>query len=59
VAEEKYPLDDLLRVRKFREEEAAAAAVRSRQQLEAARELVEQRSLALEKHIQYRMQREQ
>ncbi|MBI1247960.1 hypothetical protein GC197_08990 [bacterium] len=54
----KYPLQDLLRVRNFREENAANALTVKRRELEQAEQLVAQRKKELEDYIQWRINRE-
>lgn len=54
----KYPLQDLLRVRNFREENAANELTVKRRELEQAEQLVVQRKRELEEYIQWRINRE-
>ena len=55
----KYPLEDLLRVRNFREDNAANELTKRRRAVEAAEDLVKQRKRELEEYIQWRIQREE
>ena len=55
----KYPLEDLLRVRKFREDERANELTRRRKAVEAAELLVEQKKQELKDYIVWRIRREQ
>ena len=54
----KYPLEDLLRVRKFREDAAANQLTHCRRAVEAAVRLVEERKRALKEYTEWRIQRE-
>ena len=56
---ERYPLEDLLRVRLFREDNAASEMSRRRTELESARALVVQRSKELEEYVEWRIRREE
>ena len=55
----KYALEDLLRVRRFREDKAAAEVVESREQLADAESQLEQRRQELQDHLQWRLRREE
>ena len=55
----KYPLEDLLRVRNFREDNAANELTRRRREVEQAEQLVQQRKKELEEYIQWRIKREE
>lgn len=54
----KYPLEDLLRVRRFREDEAQSQLTAARGQLEAAEAALDQAEQALAEYIQRRERRE-
>lgn len=54
-----YILEDLLRVRKFREDAAAAEMTRCRKLVAEAEELVGQRKKELKEYVQWRLQREE
>lgn len=55
----KYPLQDLLRVRLFREENAQAEVTKKRAELEQAEEAVKEREQELAEYIKYRETREE
>ena len=55
----RYPLEDLLRVRNFREDNAANELTRRRRAVEQAEQLVQQRKRELEEYIQWRINREE
>lgn len=55
----KYPLEDLLRVRNFREDNAANELTKRRREVEQAEELVQQRKQELADYIQWRIKREE
>ncbi len=54
----KYPLQDLLRVRLFREDAAQAEVTSARRKVQAAQELIEQRQQELADYIKQREQQE-
>jgi hypothetical protein len=54
----KYPLEDLLRVRQFREDERAQELTRKRGEVEAAAQLVEKRKQELTAYTAWRINRE-
>ena len=55
----KYPLEDLLRVRNFREDNAASELTKRRTEVEEAKQLLEQRKQELADYTQWRIQREE
>lgn len=55
----KYPLEDLMRVRRFREDEAATAVTKQRAQVEAAKRAIKARRREMEEYTQWRIRREQ
>ncbi len=55
----KYPLQDLLRVRNIREDNAANELARRRTEVEAAEKIVEQRKQELKEYTEWRIRREE
>lgn len=55
----KYPLDDLLRVRKFREDERASELTARRKAVAEAEELLQRRRQELKDYVAWRIRREQ